>query len=63
MNRAIILFSTGEIIDIKSRNDLDVAVDYLYHCFGFVYDVRFEYLTATDNKGVKYYFYIEKGDR
>lgn len=62
MNRAIILFNNGEVIDIKSRNALDVAIDYLYHNFGFVYDVRFKYLTATDNKGVKYYIYIEKGD-
>lgn len=62
MNRAIILFSTGEIIDIKSRNALDVAVDYLYYNFGFEYDERFKYLNSTDNKGVKYYIYIEKGD-
>lgn len=63
MNRAIILFNTGEVIDIKSQNALDVAETYLYHCFGFISDTRFKYFSSTDNKGVKYSIYIEKGER
>lgn len=63
MNRAIIVFNTGEIIDIKSNNALNVAETYLYHCFGFISDTRFKYLTSTDNKGVKYYIYFEEEDK
>lgn len=63
MARAIILFSTGEVIDIKSRNALGVAEQYLYYCFGVAYDIKYEYLNAMDNKGIEYHIFIEKGER
>jgi hypothetical protein len=61
MNRAIILFSTGEILDIKSRRALLVADTYLYSIYGDNYNSNFEILKATDNKGVTYSIFIEKG--
>ena len=61
MNRAIILFNTGEVIDIKSRNALNVAEQHLYYSFGFAYDLKYDFITAKDDKGVEYYIFIEKG--
>lgn len=61
MNRAIILFITGEVIDIKSRIALDVVEQYLYYLYGVAYDLKYDFLKAKDNKGVEYFIFIEKG--
>lgn len=63
MNRAIIIFNNDDTIDIKSRHALVVADTYLYSLYGENYTSLFKQLNATDNKGVCYALFIEKGDR